>query len=101
MFDPVQRMAILIPTTVTNDLGRFEAHEFGDPKWIILRNNSGLQLQMFWPNKDGTEPTQVKQENGQSLNQLWNRTPNNNQSKKRKRKRSPQRLIQGSDEDAR
>ena len=44
-------MSVLIPSKVITDLSKFDAGEFEDPKWIIMKNNAGLQLQMFWPNK--------------------------------------------------
>ena len=91
---------ILIPTTVITDIGRFNSDEFGDPKWIILRNNSGLQLQMFWPNKDMKEEATPTHCNNNSLIPDWNLNTNNEIPKKKrsKRKRSPQRFVQSDDE---
>ena len=59
------------------------------PKWVILRNHSGLQVQLFWEAKDPTEnppsPPKVPSTNGPA-------------KKRSKRKRSPQRIIPSDDE---
>ena len=97
-----KNMSVLIPSKVITDLSKFDAGEFEDPKWIIMKNNAGLQLQMFWPNKSDEilsennntatsgSPSTFLDRNG--------RTPLYNQ-KKRRRKRSPQRVV--SEEDRR
>ena len=42
-------MSVVIPDIVIRDLSKYEQNEFeGSPKWSIIRNNAGLQLQMFW-----------------------------------------------------
>lgn len=103
-------MTIQIPKTVINDIGRFDGDEFGDPKWIIMRNNSGLQLQMFWPSKgeDGvkSEENGIRMENNNITIPEWHRQPLNPsppimtevKKKRSKRKRSPQRVIQSDEE---
>ena len=43
------RMSVAIPEIVIRDLSKYEQSEFeGSPRWSIIRNNAGLQLQMFW-----------------------------------------------------
>ena len=42
-------MSVAIPEIVIRDLSKYEQSEFeGSPRWSIIRNNAGLQLQMFW-----------------------------------------------------
>ena len=45
-------MTIVLPRTLTRDLEKFDQRDFAAvPKWAILRNHSGLQVQLFWEAK--------------------------------------------------
>ena len=45
-------MTIVLPRTLTRDLEKFDQCDFAAvPKWAILRNHSGLQVQLFWEAK--------------------------------------------------
>lgn len=47
--DYFYRMSVVIPEIVIRDLSKYDESEFeGSPRWSIIRNNAGLQLQMFW-----------------------------------------------------
>lgn len=90
-------MAVFIPKKVITDVGRFEAGEFGDPKWIIMRNNAGLQLQMFWPNKSEDDRLHENNNGEPTASPNWiferhGRTPLFAE-RKRRRKRSPQKVV--------
>ena len=86
-------MSIVLPRTLTRDLEKFDQRDFAAvPKWAILRNHTGLQVQLFWEAKTSepsstidTEPEVVVVE-GKKV------------KKRPKRKRSPQRIIQSDDE---
>ena len=85
-------MSIVLPRTLTRDLEKFDQRDFAAvPKWAILRNHTGLQVQLFWeaktsePSTIDTEPEVVVVE-GKKV------------KKRSKRKRSPQRIIQSDDE---
>ena len=87
-------MSIVLPRTLTRDLEKFDQRDFAAvPKWAILRNHTGLQVQLFWEAKTSepssnaidTEPEVVVVE-GKKV------------KKRSKRKRSPQRIIQSDDE---
>jgi len=87
-FDCLTDMSIVLPRTLTRDLEKFDQRDFAAvPKWAILRNHTGLQVQLFWEAKEQTsvdEPDVVVE--GKKV------------KKRSKRKRSPQRILQSDDD---
>lgn len=69
---------MILPKTLTRDLSRFDSCEFKDiPRWVIMRNDAGLQVQLFWEAREAkSEATEQKQ----------------NSPKRSKRKRSPHKI---------
>ena len=46
-------MTIVLPRTLTRDLEKFDSRDFcAVPKWAILRNHTGLQVQLVVINFD-------------------------------------------------
>ena len=76
---------MIVPATLTRDLSRFDCCDFTDiPKWVIMRNETGLQVQLFWEAK---KPIDSQKDS----------VPKNSITQKRsKRKRSPQKIVQSS-----
>jgi len=76
-------MSVAIPEIVIRDLSKYEQSEFeGSPRWSIIRNNAGLQLQMFWQTKPDED--EIKEENGNEIITTLESIP-----RKNKRKRNP------------
>ena len=72
---------MIVPATLTRDLSRFDCCDFTEiPKWVIMRNETGLQVQLFWEAKKPTDNEK--------------NAPAKNSQKRSKRKRSPQKIIQ-------
>jgi len=76
-------MSVAIPEIVIRDLSKYEQSEFeGSPRWSIIRNNAGLQLQMFWQTK--SDDDEIKEKNGNEIITALEPLP-----RKNKRKRNP------------
>lgn len=72
---------MIVPATLTRDLSRFDCCDFTDiPKWVIMRNETGLQVQLFWEAK---KPIDNEKISAPKITQ-----------KRSKRKRSPQKIDQ-------
>ncbi|CAG5105318.1 Oidioi.mRNA.OKI2018_I69.chr1.g2022.t1.cds [Oikopleura dioica] len=83
-------MSVVIPEIVIRDLSKYEESEFeGSPRWSIIRNNAGLQLQMFWQAKSDDE--EIKEENGNVVDYPIPR--------KNKRKRNPIKIEKTSEDE--
>ena len=74
---------MIVPATLTRDLSRFDCCDFTDiPKWVIMRNETGLQVQLFWEAKKPIDNEKIS-------------APKSSITQKRsKRKRSPQKIVQ-------
>jgi len=69
---------------LTKDLEKFDSDDFEKiPKWVIMRNNSGLQVQLFWETKSTEHESETANE---SANE--SKIP----KKRSKRKRSPHKI---------
>jgi hypothetical protein len=76
---------MIVPATLTRDLGRFDCCDFAEmPKWVIMRNETGLQVQLFWEAKKPVD------------NEKNSITKKLTTQKRSKRKRSPQKIVQSS-----
>jgi len=76
---------MIVPATLTRDLSRFDCCDFTDiPKWVIMRNETGLQVQLFWEAKKPID------------NEKTSVSKNSITQKRSKRKRSPQKIVQSS-----
>jgi len=72
---------MIVPATLTRDLSRFDCCDFTEiPKWVIMRNETGLQVQLFWEAKKPLEKNST--------------TKSSTPPKRSKRKRSPQKIVQ-------
>ena len=76
---------IVLPSMLTRDLQKFDQDDFLEtPKWVIMRNNSGLQVQLFWEAKQETI--------SHSMHDFGESNELKVAKKRSKRKRSPHRI---------